>query len=69
MKIDNKKTDVLKAFQKYGFEPVRENPHIILRDGKGGVCSLPNHKKIKGSVIAKEIRRLGINSKEFWKQV
>lgn len=67
MKIDSSKKDVLKTFESFGFFVVRENEHIMLKNAEQGknVC-LPNHKKIKGSTLSRELTKAGINKKEFF---
>lgn len=69
MKIDSKKSDVLKTLAKFDFHVQRENEHIICRNGEGKVISIPNHKRIKGSTLSKELRRVGIDKNEFFKHI
>jgi predicted RNA binding protein YcfA (HicA-like mRNA interferase family) len=69
MKIDTKKTDVLKALQSFGFVIIREKEHITLRNLEGKVLSVPNHKRVKGSTLQKELTRVGIDKKKFWEMV
>lgn len=69
MKKDNKRSGVLKAFRKYGFELVSEREHLKLRNSAGVGLSLPNHKLIKGSTICKELARLNINKQEFFQNI
>lgn len=70
MHIDSKKNVVLKTFSNFGYEVQRENEHIVLKnDAEGKVVSIPNHKRIKGSTLNKELTRLGVDKIEFFKMI
>ncbi len=68
MKIDTPQKTVLKAFQKFGFEVVDggRREHIKLRNAKGIMVSLPNHKTLKGSTLQRICRDAQIDRKLFW---
>ena len=66
MKIDMKQNSVIKALASFGFEVKRRNEHIVLRNAKGEGISIPNHKRIKGSTLSKELTRLGIDKQKFF---
>ena len=69
MKIDTKKNDALKAFQKFGFQIIREAEHIKMRNAAGVSISVPNHKRIKGSTLSQICRIGGIDKVAFFKEV
>lgn len=69
LKIDTKKSNAIKAFEKLGFHIVNEREHIKMRNEQGITLSLPNHKKIKGSTLTHICRNAGIDKNEFFKLV
>lgn len=69
MKKDSKKNDVLKAFEKFGFNVVKESEHIKMRNEQGQTVSIPNHKRIKGSTLSQICRTAGIDKVRFFNLV
>ena len=66
MKIDTKKNDVLKALATFGFNVVREKEHIMLKNAEGKNICIPNHKRVKGSTLSRELTKAGIDKKAFF---
>ena len=57
--------EALRAFEKLGFELVRQKgSHMILRRGTVG-CVLPNHREIKIGTLAGILRQAGVSAEEF----
>lgn len=61
--------NVLKAFEKLGFCVVREKEHISMErinpDGSKAPLTMPNHRKIKASVLRTICTQTGISRKSF----
>jgi predicted RNA binding protein YcfA (HicA-like mRNA interferase family) len=57
--------DALKAFQRLGFENVRQSgSHVMMRRGSQG-CVVPLHAEIKVGTLAGILRQAGITADEF----
>jgi len=60
---------VIKAFERLGFELVREGNHIaMVREGLDGTrtpLTMPNHRRIKGSTLRTILTQAGISRDEF----
>jgi len=67
--VDAPKRLVLKAFQRLGFEIVREAEHIALRkynpDGTVIPLTLPNHQYIKSSTLRTICRQASLKREDF----
>ncbi len=59
--------DLIRAFQKMGFEKVsQKGSHIKMQDKKGRTAIIPNHKNIKPGTLKKGILNpLGISVQEL----
>lgn len=66
MKIDTKQNIAIKAFEAQGYEVVKMAEHIKMRNEQGKTISLPNHKRIKGSVLSRICNEQGIDKKVFF---
>lgn len=69
MKKDIRQKEVLKAFAQFGFAVYSFQNHIKLENEKHQKVSIPNHKTIKSTTLSDELRRVGIDKKEFAKFV
>lgn len=60
---------VIAAFNKLGFETVREGNHIAMvrhnQDGTKTPLTMPNHRFIKGSTLRAILTQVGIQRKDF----
>ena len=58
---------VVKAFQKFGWEEARQSgSHIILtKDGHMATLSVPNHKQVAVGTLRSLIRSAGLTVDEF----
>ena len=67
--IDAPKRKVLKAFQKLGFQIVREKEHISMKrenpDGSKTCLTMPNHPNLKSSTLRTICNQTGIKREEF----
>ncbi|HEV8591760.1 MAG TPA: type II toxin-antitoxin system HicA family toxin [Pyrinomonadaceae bacterium] len=67
--VDAPKRSVIKAFEKLGFEIIREREHIAMSrsnvDGTSTPLTLPNHLKIKGSTLRRICSQVGVSRDEF----
>jgi predicted RNA binding protein YcfA (HicA-like mRNA interferase family) len=61
--------NVIKAFEKLGFYVVREKEHISMErvnpDGSKTPLTMPNHRKVKSSVLRTIYTQTGISRKSF----
>jgi predicted RNA binding protein YcfA (HicA-like mRNA interferase family) len=68
---DAHKRKVIKAFESLGFKIVRVGKHISMvrenPDGTKTPLTMPNHEKIKGSILRVICRQAGIKREEFLK--
>ncbi len=69
MKKDVKQSKVLKAFESFGFNTIKNAEHIKMRNGEGITISVPNHKLIKGSTLSQICRIAGIEKQKFFQLV
>jgi predicted RNA binding protein YcfA (HicA-like mRNA interferase family) len=62
-------SEVIKAFQRLGFQLIREGNHIsMLRENQDGTkipLTLPNHSLIKGSTLRTILTQAGISRDDF----
>lgn len=69
--VDASKQKVVKAFQKLGFQIVREKEHISMirsnPDGTKTPLTMPNHNYIKSSTLRIICTQSGISREEFLK--
>jgi predicted RNA binding protein YcfA (HicA-like mRNA interferase family) len=60
---------VIKAFERLGFESVREGEHISMMrenpDGTRTPLTMPNHARLKGSTLRTILTQAGIRREEF----
>lgn len=67
--VDAPIKNVIKAFVKLGFYVVREKEHISMErinpDGSKTPLTMPNHRKIKASVLRTICTQTGISRKSF----
>lgn len=59
--------DMVRAFERIGFEVLRQTgSHIIMRRGASG-CVVPNHKEVKVGTVNGVLRQAGVSADEFSK--
>ena len=67
--VDAPPKKVIKAFQRLGFQLVREGNHIAMvrenPDGTRTPLTMPNHRRIKGSTLRTMLTQAGISRDEF----
>lgn len=67
--VDAPIEDVIKAFERLGFELVRKGNHIAMvrinPDGTRTPLTMPNHRKIKSSTLRTILTQSGISRDEF----
>ena len=58
---------MVRAFERLGFEVLRQTgSHIIMRRGASG-CVVPNHKEVKVGTVNGVLRQAGVSADEFSK--
>lgn len=60
---------VVRMFHQFGFDVVRETPHVIMRNKKGKTIAIPNHKHIKSSTLRQLINISGIDREKAIKEL
>jgi predicted RNA binding protein YcfA (HicA-like mRNA interferase family) len=67
--VDAPMENVINALEHLGFQVVRRDNHIaLLRENEDGTrppMTIPNHRKIKGSILRTIITQAGIARDEF----
>lgn len=60
----------VKAFKKFGYDHTRTSgDHAILQKENGPTLSIPLHKEVAPYLLKAQIKRAGIEEKEFLKAV
>jgi predicted RNA binding protein YcfA (HicA-like mRNA interferase family) len=66
---DAPKRDVVRAFERLGFDTIREREHISMArtnsDGSRSTLTLPNHPRMKSSTLRTICTRAGISREDF----
>ena len=69
LSVDALRDRVIKAFERLGFQVVREGNHIaMVRDNPDGTrtpLTMPNHRRIKGSTLRTILTQAGISREAF----
>lgn len=69
--VDAPKTKVVKAFERLGFQLVREGNHIAMSrenvDGTRTPLTMPNHRTLKSSTLRTILSQSGISRDDFIK--
>jgi len=69
--VDALKAKVIKAFERLGFQFVREGNHIAMSrenaDGTRTPLTIPNHRTLKRFTLRTILRQAGISREDFLK--
>jgi predicted RNA binding protein YcfA (HicA-like mRNA interferase family) len=67
--IDAPIEQVIKAFERLGFELVRTGNHVAMvrenQDGSRTPLTMPNHRRVKGSTLRTMLTQAGIPRDDF----